>query len=72
MIFSDVIYDILSEDEMTLLCFTINQNLSSDYRDPRYCQVVPTVSNIHSLSGLNEEGTQVKDSLLTKIKDQYL
>lgn len=72
MIFSDVVYEILNEDEMTLLCYTLNQNLSSELRDPRYCRILPTMANIQSLSGLNDEGNVVRESLVTKIKEQYL
>ena len=71
MIFSDVIYEILNEDEMTLLCYTLNQNLSSDFKDPRYCRILPTMANIQSLSGLNDEGNIIRESLTTKIKEQY-
>jgi hypothetical protein len=30
------------------------------------------MANIQSLSGLNEEGNVVRESLVTKIKEQYL
>jgi hypothetical protein len=72
MIFSEVIYDILDEDEMSLLCYTLNEGLSSNFRDPRYCQIIPTINNVQSLSGLNDDGVKVRDSLIEKIKEQYL